>query len=82
MRPLVDVADDGAGEHDGRGGPHRLHGPGGDQHLRRGGQRAERAAAAVEREPGQRRRLAAVLVGDRPVDDLPDGEGEQIDGQR
>jgi len=51
-----------------------------DQHLNRSGQRANQTREAVQRDGTDQHRLATVAVRQRAVEDLADGEADQIGG--
>ena len=81
-RAGIKIAHDGARQHDAAGAAERLQRARRDQHLDRGRQRASKARRAIKRHGAEQHRLTAVPVGERTVENLADGEAEQIGGDR
>jgi hypothetical protein len=79
---VVEIAHHRAREHRRRGHAQRLQAAQRDQHLDRGREYAAQTHRDIERERRNQHRLAADVVGDGSVHDLPDGETEQVAGQR
>ena len=79
---VIEIAHHGARQHRSGGHAQRLQAAQRDQHLDRGREYAAEADRDIERERRKQHRLAADMVGDRPIDDLADGEAEQVAGER
>jgi len=78
----INVAHDGAGEHDAAGAPDRLKRTGDNQHFDRARERASQARHAIKRNRSQQHGLAAVSIRHRAIENLSHRETNQIGGNR
>lgn len=79
---LVDVATGGLGDDDADRSREALHEPGEDERLDRGADRTESGCRDVRADADEERPAAAEPVGQRPGDQLPDGQSDEAGGQR
>jgi len=81
-RALIEIAHHRARQHDGAGRPEGLHETRADQRRDRRRHGADQGGDAEDQKRGEHHWLAAVAVGERPIDDLARPEADQIGRDR